>query len=206
MRIHIIGGPGSGKTTLAHEISRRFEIPHHDLDQVAMSYGNRRDEYIRDAQDIAAQEQWVSEGIFLIWTEPLLYRADTIAFLEIPWYTAVWRVLRRHFVKTLQGNNPHPTRLLLPFLKFTREYYTAPAFPAGKEENLRKFLEAVRRQEGPPDSAMLAEQMDHSGKDAPLCASFTWMYLEKYATKLSVVRGSSDQKELWRRLEKMRNA
>ena len=34
VKLHILGAPGSGKTTLAQDVSSRFHIPHYDLDKV----------------------------------------------------------------------------------------------------------------------------------------------------------------------------
>ena len=47
MKIHIIGGPGSGKSFLADNLSKQFDIPHYDLDDlqwdnVANDYGTKR--------------------------------------------------------------------------------------------------------------------------------------------------------------------
>jgi hypothetical protein len=36
-RIHIVGGPGSGKTTLTHEIGTRLGIEIHELDLIAFT-------------------------------------------------------------------------------------------------------------------------------------------------------------------------
>lgn len=36
MKIHIIGGPGSGKTTLARQLSEELRIPHYDLGRSPM--------------------------------------------------------------------------------------------------------------------------------------------------------------------------
>jgi adenylate kinase family enzyme len=33
MKIHIIGGPGSGKSFLAEQLSKEFGIQHYDLDK-----------------------------------------------------------------------------------------------------------------------------------------------------------------------------
>jgi Fe-S cluster assembly ATPase SufC len=70
VKIHIIGSSGSGKTTLAADISSQFHIHHHDLDKV--------DWEEVDIIAIAEQSVWITEGIYLIWTEPLLYHADCI--------------------------------------------------------------------------------------------------------------------------------
>ena len=34
MKIHIVGGPGSGKSFLAKKLSRELGIPHYDLDDI----------------------------------------------------------------------------------------------------------------------------------------------------------------------------
>ena len=34
MKIHIIGAPGSGKSFLADNLSKQFDIPHYDLDDL----------------------------------------------------------------------------------------------------------------------------------------------------------------------------
>ena len=53
MKIHIVGGPGSGKTYLARKLSRELGILHYDLDDVQWAnesgYGKKRDTAERDA-------------------------------------------------------------------------------------------------------------------------------------------------------------
>lgn len=54
MKIHIIGGPGSGKTFLAEKLSAQLGIPHYDLvalqwDNSSLRYGTKRDAQERDA-------------------------------------------------------------------------------------------------------------------------------------------------------------
>ena len=53
MKIHIVGGPGSGKTYLAEKLSRELGSPHYDLDDVQWAneegYGTKRDAAERDA-------------------------------------------------------------------------------------------------------------------------------------------------------------
>lgn len=39
MRIHIIGGPGSGKTTLARRIASRLKIPFYEMDVIGWEGG-----------------------------------------------------------------------------------------------------------------------------------------------------------------------
>ncbi len=77
LKIHILGGPGSGKTTLGECLSSRFHVPHYDLDQIGWKL-NDMAEYIDTAFALAKQPGWVTENIGVIWTDPLLYQADCI--------------------------------------------------------------------------------------------------------------------------------
>lgn len=87
-RIHIIGGPGSGKTTLARQIAGTTGAPLYELDNIGYENGagTRRPLHAKlaDLHDIAGQPAWISEGIFLWWTDELLHRADMIVWLDPP--------------------------------------------------------------------------------------------------------------------------
>ena len=61
-KIHILGGPGSGKTTLAREIAALLNVPHHDLDDVTQKNGSQAAAYLADVATILAQPGWVTGG------------------------------------------------------------------------------------------------------------------------------------------------
>jgi hypothetical protein len=129
-RIHIVGGPGSGKTTLATRLGQLLAAPVHDLDTIAYEggVGRKRDLALRraDVQRIATAPCWVTEGIYLWWCGPLAERAHQIVWLDIPWRVAVYRILRRHILLTLAGTNRHPgMQKLARFAWHTRHYYLA---------------------------------------------------------------------------------
>src|SRR5713226_7817180 len=53
-RIHIIGGPGSGKTSAGVALSHRFGLPHLNLDEIfweweAKTFGIKANPQVRDA-------------------------------------------------------------------------------------------------------------------------------------------------------------
>ncbi|PKB62961.1 MAG: hypothetical protein BZY67_02495 [SAR202 cluster bacterium Io17-Chloro-G1] len=87
MRVHIIGGPGSGKTTLAQSLSDQIAVPSYSLDDVAWHpYGSGTrpiHERVRIVTDLASQPDWMTEGAFLWWIEALLKSADTIIWLDV---------------------------------------------------------------------------------------------------------------------------
>ncbi|HTK10063.1 MAG TPA: hypothetical protein VL485_23015 [Ktedonobacteraceae bacterium] len=141
VKIHILGSPGSGKTTLAQDIASRLHIPHYDLDKV-----NREQESIIT---IAEQPAWITEGIYLFWTEPMLYHADCIVLLEISWPVAAWRIIRRHILNSLRGNQQYPringVKLLCKLLKDTRRYILNPDHTdKSSVETLHMYLETHR--------------------------------------------------------------
>lgn len=110
-RIHIVGGPGSGKTTLAHRIGSRLGIEVHELDSIAFTdpdYAERRpSERLAEVSTIACQPAWITEGLFINWTEALLEYADIIVWLDqVSWGKSMWRTILR-FVKSALREAKH---------------------------------------------------------------------------------------------------
>lgn len=86
-RIHVIGGPGTGKTTLAGGLGEALGLAVIHLDDIARvggGTGRVRTPAERDplVAAILAGDAWITEGVHLGWTEPLLARAELIVWLE----------------------------------------------------------------------------------------------------------------------------
>jgi adenylate kinase family enzyme len=99
-RLHIIGGPGSGKSSVAGELARRLAVPAYDLDELfwdtrASRYGVRADVAERDRRlaSIVAQDGWVIEGVWRVIRRFILrkVRRDTSRQESL---TDLWRLLR----------------------------------------------------------------------------------------------------------------
>ena len=101
-RVHIIGGAGSGKPTLAAEYAQRLELPHFELDDIMwqnVAERRPRAEAERDGrlQEIVDSERWVLDGIFWQkWVYPAFARADAIVLLNMPEWVRHYRVIKRH--------------------------------------------------------------------------------------------------------------
>jgi hypothetical protein len=151
VRLHIIGIPSSGKTTLAAGISDRLGVPHHDLDALAFvdDRWTLRPSVDRDAMlaDILREPDFVTEGGFLGWTEELFAAADRIVWLDPPLTTLIWRHVRRH------GRHPLwlPSLLLFQVRSYMRPVGAGPARDdpdqtrAGIERALRPWADKVYR-------------------------------------------------------------
>lgn len=103
MRIHILGGAGSGKSHIALEVSKQFHIPHYDLDDLfwdrtANEYGIKASASERDQalQAIVSQNDWVIEGVYISWVEPSFRLADKIFVLTPPLSIQEERFWQRH--------------------------------------------------------------------------------------------------------------
>ncbi len=99
-RIHVTGGSGTGKTTVAERLSALLGAPLFHLDDIAgdpaagrvTSDGERRGHVLL----IAARPSWITEGIHVGWTDELVRRADKILWLDhVTAPRAVLRLARR---------------------------------------------------------------------------------------------------------------
>ncbi len=125
MRVHVIGVPGSGKTTLASWVRESFGVPAFDLDWVVYDReaGERPPVEIAGCIDeIRGLDGWATEGAYRQrWITPLLDDADAIVWLDFGLTTCATRILKRHVVAELGRNNQHPGwRKLATFLNYTR--------------------------------------------------------------------------------------
>ena len=147
-RIHIVGGPGSGKTTLAAALASHFGYTAHHLDNVALTDGAASDFRPkralalrkRDVARLSDGPAWVTEGSYLWWTEVLFEHADIIVWLDTPWPIAARQIVSRHardYISDI-AQAPHlqlrlralrypHVRSLIAFLRWSRHYYQAPA-------------------------------------------------------------------------------
>lgn len=100
-RIVIIGTSGSGKTTLARQIAQSLHIAHIELDALHWEphWTPAAPEVFRERVTIAlADDRWVTDGNYSIVRDIVWNRADTVIFLDYPF----WVVFKRLFGRTLR--------------------------------------------------------------------------------------------------------
>ena len=131
MKIHIIGGPGSGKTFLAEKLSKELGISHFDLDNLqwdnkSASYGVKRspDERDRLLNDVLSHNDWIIEGVYYAWCQQCFADADRIYVLNVPRYKYRYRIIRR-FVRRklgLEKGKKENLKSLRELLKWADKY------------------------------------------------------------------------------------
>lgn len=115
MKITIIGQPCSGKSTLAHKISEKFNILHIHIDNFWFEAGGQRVKpdnqeemervrsYVKKkVEEALKQDEWVSDGWYSRVQLLISEQADQIIFLDIP----LCRRLFNHF-KRMNKPNRH---------------------------------------------------------------------------------------------------
>ncbi|WP_456279082.1 DNA topology modulation protein FlaR [Bacillus sp. AK128] len=131
-RIHIIGSVGSGKTTLAKDLSSKLNIPYYELDNVVwirdQSGDIRRTEQEREEflDSIIQSESWIIEGVHNEdWVRNCFHNADLIIFLDPNYSVRTYRIIKR-FIKQklrLEKSNYIPTlEIFFKMFKWNRYF------------------------------------------------------------------------------------
>ncbi|MBQ2835946.1 MAG: topology modulation protein [Clostridia bacterium] len=97
-RISIIGGPGTGKTTLSNELSKLYNIPAIHIDGIHhLENWKIRDKDERDKMilDIVKQEKWIIDGTYKATLKVRLEKADLVIWLDYPTWTQIKGVIMR---------------------------------------------------------------------------------------------------------------
>ena len=100
-RICIIGGSGTGKTTLSNNLSKELNLPVYHIDGIHhLENWKERDKKERDRLIIekASQEKWIIDGTYRSTLQQRLEKADYVIYLDYSTMAQVIGVLKR-FIK-----------------------------------------------------------------------------------------------------------
>lgn len=97
-RISIVGTTGSGKTTLAKQISLRRNLPHIELDYLHWepNWVEVPNQIMRERVSQALSgNSWVVDGNYSIVRDIVWGKADTVVWLDYSWWVVMSRILQR---------------------------------------------------------------------------------------------------------------
>ena len=121
MKIAIMGYVGSGKSVLAQNLSKKYDIPKLELDDIAFDLNWKpmdRTKILPDIQAFMEQDSWIIDGNYDdLLQEQRLAMADHIIFVMLPRIQYLFRALRRTKERKAAGYqndiNPWFIRFLL---------------------------------------------------------------------------------------------
>ena len=123
-RIHLIGGPGSGKSYAAARLSSLFDVPAYALDDLywdRTTYDVRTEPAARDQQlaSLVERDGWIIEGVYYGWVAASFAAADIIIVLTPSIVVRQWRVTKR-FVLRKAGRVPSRNESLASLWRLLR--------------------------------------------------------------------------------------
>lgn len=112
VKILILGGPGSGKSTYAHKLAKRLCLPVFNLDDIfwqtenVKPFSQKRSEQERVAlitHILSQNESWIIEGVYTKeWVEPIYTEATHILYLNTNKWLSQIRIIKRYLKNALR--------------------------------------------------------------------------------------------------------
>lgn len=121
-RVVVVGSTGSGKTTLARQLSRLLDVSHTELD--SLNWENDwtsapTDVFRQRVQDALKGDTWVVDGNYRAVRDLVWPRATVLIWLDYPLRVLIWRLLQRTLKRTLRKEelwNGNSERFITQFL------------------------------------------------------------------------------------------
>lgn len=127
-RISIIGGAGTGKTTLSNILSEKYNIPATHIDGIHhLKNWQVRDKAERDkiVLDIVEKEKWIIDGTYKDTLKQRLEKSDLIIWLDYSTFAQLKGILKRFFKHPGEEKPEIPgcnERLNWEFFKYVLHY------------------------------------------------------------------------------------
>ena len=103
-KILVVGANGSGKTTFAKKLSEIQNITHYELDNIFWKpdwQESNNDDFRAKVDKITQNDCWIIDGNYSRNQDLTIGRADTIIWLDVPYYKMLYRVTKRSLNRIL---------------------------------------------------------------------------------------------------------
>jgi adenylate kinase family enzyme len=107
-RVSVVGPTGSGKSTVAAAIARRFELPLSHLDRLRYSgdWSPIPDEELRHiVTGLVGHDEWVIDGNYASVRDLVWGRVQLVVWLDLPRRVTMTRLLRRTLRRLVRAND-----------------------------------------------------------------------------------------------------
>ena len=129
MRIHIIGGSGSGKSYIAERLKNKYHLEIIDLDTIEWkdNYNIKTPIETRkkELKKVVKKDNIIVEGVYYEWIQESLKKADYIFYLDIPYKTQRNRILKRSLYRKLgiyKTDRKETFKSIKDLLQWTKDY------------------------------------------------------------------------------------
>lgn len=148
MKIHILGGSGTGKTYIANKIAKQHNICHFDLDNIywdhmSNTYGIKMsvENRTQKLNDILKNNDWIIEGVFYDWLRDSFSKADYIFILTTKPIVFHYRIIRRFIRRKfgIEKSKKETLKSLKDLLIWTNKY---------QKYNIPKIIEFLEPYKG----------------------------------------------------------
>ena len=186
-KISIIGGPGTGKSTLSTNLSRVLNIPNYHID--SFNYEDdwvKRDEKERDMMilDILNNEKWIIDGTYRSTLEERLKKSELVIFLDYNTFAKLKGIVLRYINGKGKEKFDIPgckEKLDFEFIKFTLKWNK------NKRKDIFKYLNLENNMYIFPDKTInptysiksLYEDILKEERELPLYEKFIQLEEEK---------------------------
>lgn len=110
-KVIVIGTTGSGKSTFASQLAKKIEASYVSLDLLfwkADWQGSTDEEFIEKIRHAIATESWIVDGNYSRTQEVTWPQADTIIWIDLPFWLTFYQCLARAINRALSKNELWP--------------------------------------------------------------------------------------------------
>ena len=105
MRINVVGTSGSGKSTFAKSIAKKFNAPYVQLDELHWKPNweeSSDEEFFPKLEKALLSDMWILDGNYTR-TIPIKWkRVQMVVYLDLPFHVVLYRIVKRSLLRGIR--------------------------------------------------------------------------------------------------------